>query len=256
MSEIYRFEFPAPLVCGILIKRYKRFFVDVRLETGERVVAHCVNTGAMEGICHPGLRVWISPANNPKRKLQWTLELVERDGALIGANTSMPNRIVKLGLERLLLAGFDDWRDLVAEKKFRENSRIDFWLNNERGEHFLEVKNCHLVYRDRRGYFPDSVSARASKHLRDLMEMVHAGHRATALFTAQHSLATTVRPSDAHDPEFAKTAREAAAAGVDFKTLLIRPTVEALIVEALVDADLAEYPLDEVQLWREANKLK
>ena len=255
--ELFQYPYPSTLVSGTLIKRYKRFFVDVQLDGADEIVtAHCVNTGSMEGICLPGLKVWISPADNPKRKLKWTLELVEKNGTIIGANTAMPNRIVKMGLERRLIPGFKKWKNLTAEKKFHENSRVDFHIEDAKGEHYIEVKNCHLGYPDGKGYFPDSVSERAAKHLEHLLDMVREGHRATVLFTAQLNSVKTVRPSDVHDPVFAETARKVAKNGIDFKVLLINPTPQALIVEKIVSADLKPYKTKLIERWRLENKLK
>jgi sugar fermentation stimulation protein A len=123
-------------------------------------------------------------------------------------------------------------------------------LRTRRRQHFIEVKNCHLVYPDGRGYFPDAVSERATHHLMELMRVVENGHRATVLFTVQHPVARSLRPSDAHDPVFAQTARQAAAAGVRFRALLIEPTLEGLVVHRTIPVDLKPYATRRQERWR------
>jgi sugar fermentation stimulation protein A len=152
------------------------------------------------------------------------------------------------------MPGMTAWKEMRPEFRINEHSRCDFWMREARGQHYVEVKNCHLVYPDRRGYFPDSVSDRAAKHLRELSELVAAGHKATVLFVVQRADARSVRPSDAHDPAFATAAREAQAAGVRFRALLVRPTVEALIVEKLIPADIKPYATTRTDRWRAQNR--
>lgn len=205
----------------------------------------------MEGLTLPGRTVWISPATNPKRKLRYTWEMVDVDGVMVGANTAMPNRLAGELLRRRLLPGLDDWTALEPEKKINARSRTDFLLTTPGGAHFVEVKNCHLVYPDRRGYFPDSVSARAARHMEELRQLVKEGHRATVLFTGQRADTGAIRPSDAHDPEYARAAREAAKAGVHFRALRIRPTPEALVVEKEIPVELEPYDLAGPRRWRE-----
>ncbi len=174
-----------PLLEGRLVRRYERFLVDVRLTDGAVVRAHCVNPGRMEGLVIPGARVWLSEATNPSRALRFTWELIEVDGRLIGANTGLPNALVKQVLERRLIAGFTDVQQVVPEQRFGRGHRADFRLDTRRGAHWVEVKNCHLVYGDGLGYFPDSTSDRATDHVNALARRVRAKDRATVLFTLQ-----------------------------------------------------------------------
>lgn len=250
-QPLYRHEYPAPLVKGVLLGRYKRFLADVRLEDGSVVTAHCVNTGRMEGLTLPGRTVYLSPADNPKRKLPYTWELVKVGKIMVGANTAIPNVLVGAMIRERVLPGLDDWSELVPEKRVGEKSRTDFWLQTPAGEHYVEVKNCHLVYPDRRGYFPDSVSARAAKHMGELAHLAGQGHRCTVLFTGQRADTEAIRPSDAHDPEYAVAARKAAEAGVVFRALRIRPTPKALVVEEEIPVELAPYDLAAPIKWRE-----
>ncbi|MEO8377476.1 MAG: DNA/RNA nuclease SfsA [Candidatus Sumerlaeota bacterium] len=243
-----------PYLEGRLIRRWNRFLADIALADGTKIVAHCVNTGRMECLTQAGLRVWVTKKDDPARTLGYTWEMVEVDGVMIGANTSLPNTFVRALLEKRLLRGFSAWDEMKAERKYGENSRVDFWLREGKKEHFIEVKNCHLVYPDKRGYFPDSVSERATRHLEELAEVVRQGHRATVIFTAQRGDTKAMRPSDAHDPVFAAAARKAKAAGVDFKALRIRPTPEAMIIEQMIPVDLKEYETARMQRWMAENR--
>lgn len=236
----------APLVSGTFLRRYKRFFADVRLDSGETVVAHCVNTGAMEGLLTPGARAWVSRAENPKRKLAFTWELVEAFGGRpVGVNTGAPNGLVGELLRRRLLSPFTRWTDLRPERPYDEGRRVDFWMEMAKGQEvYLEVKNCHLAHDDGRAYFPDCVSERAAHHLRALERVATAPRaRAHVLFVVQIPDVTAVRPSDAHDPAFAAAARAAAKAGVGFSAVVVRQTPVETRVEAIVPVDLRPYVL-------------
>jgi sugar fermentation stimulation protein A len=244
------------LVEGRLLRRYKRFLADVELADGRRVTAHCVNTGAMEGLTEPGLRVWLSAAENPKRKLAWTWELVEVDGCLIGADTSLPNRLVRRLLEERRLPWLPRYETVERERRFGERSRVDFRLSSPRRRGrltvYLEVKNCHLVYPDRRAYFPDAVSQRATHHLRELAAVQDRTTRGHVLFTCQVPGAKALRPSDVHDPTFAATAREVRAEGVRFSAVEVVHTPQAVTVSRRLPVDLAPYGTARVEGYRSA----
>lgn len=243
-----------PLVEGRLHRRYKRFLADIELADGEVVTAHCANTGAMEGLTEPGLRVWISQADNPRRKLRYTWELAEVDGCIYGTNTAEPNRIVGRLLELGALPWLGKFDEMQRERPYGERSRTDFWLRRGRREVFLEVKNCHLLYPDRRAYFPDSVSTRATRHLLELAEIEkHPDRRGRVLFTCQMPGVKAVRPSDVHDPEFAATARGVRQEGVAFSAIEIRHTPEEITVTRRVPVDLSPYDLRRIRRWRASN---
>ena len=223
MPRILSLAHQRQLLPGTLLGRRKRFLADVQLADGSRVVAHCVNPGRMEGMVIPGAPVFVSRAPpGTKRKLAYTLELVRVGRSLIGANTVEANRIVEALLTQRLLSGFRRYDELRREYRYGERSRADFWVRRGTRQTFIEVKNCHLVYADKRGYFPDSVSDRATRHLEELCEVVRSGNRALVLFLVQHPSARAVRPSDVHDPTFAEAARAARRAGVQFRGLRVR----------------------------------
>jgi sugar fermentation stimulation protein A len=241
---------PTALIEGRLIDRYERFIAEIELRSGERVRAHCVNPGRMEGQVRPGVRVWVSKvAADSKRKLRYTWELVEEDGQIVGANTVAPNRIVGELLAARVLPGLRRFRALRREVAHAGGARVDFVLDGK-VPHYVEVKNCHLVYPDGRGYFPDSVSARASHHMEALVDVVKAGATATVLFTIQRTDVKAIRPSILHDSTFAAAARAAGAAGVKFRAVTIRPTLRAYEVVREIPVDLREYETDEHERWR------
>jgi sugar fermentation stimulation protein A len=245
---------PAPLLEGRLLRRRQRFLADVELPRGDVVVAHCVNTGAMEGLTRPGTRVWLSRATNPDRKLKFTWELAEVDGAVIGVDTSAPNRLVKELLARRALPWLGAFDEALPEQRYGERSRVDFILRKGTRRVFLEVKNCHLVYPDGRAYFPDSVSERAAGHLEELAKVVDARTRAHVLFFCQLPAVKAVRPSDVHDPVFAETARRVARAGVKFSAICMRQDEHSITIERRVPVDLKPYRTERMAAWKAANR--
>lgn len=209
-------KFVQPLERGVLVQRYKRFFADVALDSGAHVTAHCANPGAMLGIKAPGTPVWLSRSDSKTRKLAHTLELVQADGAMIGANTMHPNLLVAEALadERIPeLAGYARHR---REVKYGENSRVDFLLEADgRPPCFLEVKNCHLSRGGGLAEFPDCVTARGLKHLDDLSREVRAGHRAAMLFVIQRGDCDAFDAAHDLDPAYGAGLVAAARAGVE-----------------------------------------
>ncbi len=249
-------RWPSPLVPGVLLGRHQRFLSDVQLDSGERVVAHCVNSGRMEGLVRKGARVWLLRADNPARKLKWTWAMMEMPGPFglvrVGVDTILPNRLVRAMLEARALSGFRAAGQVRPEFAYAEGSRADFLLGPERGGHLIEVKNCHLVYPDGGAYFPDSHSERATKHLRELVHWVHGGGRATVIFCVQRRDAQVVRPSDVHDPAFAQAAREALAQGVRFRALGCHPTLRGIEVRIALPVDLTPYDVKALLPHRDA----
>lgn len=253
---LIRIPHPRPLLPGRLVDRYERFIAEIELDSGERVRAHCVNPGRMEGVVVPGARVWVwAVAPESKRKLRFTWELGEDQGLIIGANTVAPNRIIGELLAAKVLPGLRRYRALRSEVAYGERSRVDFLLEGAT-PHYVEVKNSHLRYPDGRGYFPDSVSARATHHLLALREVVAAGAKATVLFASQRPDVTAIRPSILHDPAFAGAARAAASAGVRFRAVAIRATPAAYEVLREIPVDLSIYATADHERWREQGRLQ
>lgn len=209
-------DFPQPLMRGTLVSRYKRFFADVVLENGAAVTAHCPNPGAMLGVNTPGLPIWLSKSDAPKRKLAHTLEFVEVDGAMVGVNTMHPNRLVAEALAADAIPELGGYATHRREVKYGEASRVDFLLEHpDRPPCWLEIKNCHLSRTKGLAEFPDCVAARSSKHLRELEAMAAAGERAVVLFVVQRTDCESFRACTELDPKFAAALDQAAAAGVE-----------------------------------------
>ncbi len=219
-----------PLVEGRLLGRRKRFFADVDLGF-ETVVAHCPNTGSMLGCKEPGSRVWLSRADNNKRKLAWTWEIVEAlPGVPVGIHTGRSNALVAEALAAGLLPEMAGFERLRREVKYgRERSRIDLLLEWADGRLcYLEVKNVTAAVAAGIALFPDAVSERATRHLRELMAMVAEGHRAAVVFCVQRGDVGEVRPADAIDPDYGRTLRQALAAGVDAYALAAEVSPEEI----------------------------
>jgi len=213
--------FDQPLVEGLLLRRYKRFLADVQFPGGEVITAHTANTGAMTGCAEPGRRVWLSRSDNPKRKYPHTWELIEvRDGVLAGINTQLSNLLVREAVEAGRVPELAGYGRVRSEVRYgEERSRIDLLLDSPGDERsipcYVEVKNVTLV-NDGIARFPDAVSVRASKHLRELMSVVRAGQRAVIFFCVQRGDVREVRPADHIDPRYGETLREAVACGVEY----------------------------------------
>ena len=210
-------RFQAPLIPGRLIRRYKRFLADIMLDDGREITAHCANPGAMLGLKDPGIKVWVEPNDDPKKKLKFAWRLAElAPGVMAGIDTSAPNKIVK---EALLaqaipeLAGYDS---IKPEQKYSTNSRIDFLLSHpRRRDTYVEVKNVHLHRQGDWAEFPDCVTERGTKHLHDLSEMARMGHRAVMLYVVQHTACQRFKLADDLDPTYAAAFQTARTAGVE-----------------------------------------
>jgi sugar fermentation stimulation protein A len=209
-------RFSQPLTPGVLVQRYKRFFADVALDDGRAVTAHCPNPGAMLGLNIPGQRVWLSPSDNPKRSLAWTLEIVEDNGVMAGVNTHTPNKLVAEALAAGAIPELAGYVSVRREVKYGEASRVDFLLTDpDRPACWLEIKNCHLRRAGTLAEFPDCVAARSARHLRELSAMIAQGDRAVVLFTVQRQDCDAFSACRDIDPRFAAALDEAADAGVE-----------------------------------------
>ena len=210
-------EFAPPLQQGILLRRYKRFLADVQLSDGSEITLHCPNTGSMRNCLYPGETVWFSTSDNPKRKYAHTWELMTAPkGSLIGIHSSQANALAEDAINKGIISELTGYDSLSREVKYGdENSRIDILLQAaQKTACYIEVKSCTLL-EDGQGYFPDAVSLRGQKHLRELMHMVSLGHRAVLLFVVQHSEITCVAPAAHIDPEYAKLLKIAVLSGVE-----------------------------------------
>ena len=205
------------LLEGRLIKRYKRFLADIELESGEVITAHCANTGAMTGCQPENARVWLSVSDNSKRKYPHSWELVELENkAQACINTSITNRVVAEAIDQNLIDELSSYDELRREVVYgNEKSRIDMLLSSQDSRCYVEVKHLTLKLGDELGGFPDAVSLRGQKHLRELMEQVSKGDRAVLLFAVMRNDVERVEPARVIDPEYAKLLATAAEQGVE-----------------------------------------
>jgi len=206
-------KLPAPLYAGRLLRRYQRFFAEVELDDGRIVTAHTPNTGSMLQCAVPGHRVLISAATNPLRKLPWTLELIEVNGSWVDTHTLRTNRVVEEGLRAGAITELSGY-DVSAEVPYGD-SRIDFLLQREGEAILVEVKNVTLCSASGVASFPDAVTERGQKHLRELARARAEGYRAVIFFLVQRCEATTFSPADAIDPRYGQLLREVTVAGVE-----------------------------------------
>ncbi len=205
---------------GILLKRYKRFFVDVQLASGEVVVAHCPNTGPMTGVSTPGSLVQLSKSDNPKRKLLYTLELIQvhdNEPTWVGVNTALPNRVIKLALAKYLFPELGNYSQVKSEVVYGldKKSRVDFVLMGSEEDRpiYLEVKNTTLA-QGTLALFPDTETTRGQKHLRELTALLPLT-RAVMLYLINRGDCTEFAPGDNTDPTYGKLLREAIALGLE-----------------------------------------
>ncbi|KGJ95426.1 DNA/RNA nuclease SfsA [Colwellia psychrerythraea] len=200
-----------------LIKRYKRFLADIELNDAEETTIHCANTGAMKGCAEPDDTVWYSTSSNKKRKYPFSWEITQsQNNHFICVNTLRANQLIEEALYRGVIKELSGFTDLKREVKYgNENSRIDFLATyNHVPDAYIEVKSVTLLDNGH-GYFPDAVTTRGQKHLRELMDMVAQGHRAVLLFAVLHSGINDVAAASHIDPTYAKLLKEALLAGVE-----------------------------------------
>lgn len=202
---------------GRLLRRYQRFLADVRLDDGSQITIHCPNTGSMKNCIVPDSPCWFSLSANPKRKYPHTWEVATVPGGyLAGVNTGRANALVEAGIERGVITELQGYSRCRREVRYgQEKSRIDFLLEDGERRCYVEVKSVTLMDAPGQGLFPDAVSQRGTRHLRELIEMVRAGHRAVLLFCVQHTGIEWVEPADLIDPEYGVTLRRAVQAGVE-----------------------------------------
>lgn len=235
-------RFPSPLKRGRLIQRYKRFLADVALDSGTTVTATCPNTGSMLGLATPGATVWLSRSDSPTRKYAHTWEMVETDlgegPSLVGINTGHPNRLVAEAIAARRIKTLAGYQSLRREVKYGEASRIDILLEDaKKGRCYVEVKNVHLMRQAGLAEFPDCVTARGVKHLRELSQMVAQGHRAVMLFLIQRSDAKRFALAGDLDPAYSEAFRDAVAAGVEAMAFACLMSPEEITLDKAVRID-------------------
>jgi sugar fermentation stimulation protein A len=207
-------RFSTRLIRGTLVQRYKRFLADVRLADGQIVTAHCTNTGSMMGCKEPGSAVYISRSDKQSRKLAYTWEMLQINRAWVGINTMHPNRLVSEAVEGGIIPELLGYHSIRREVVTRPGTRLDLCLEGRDGLCFVEVKNVTLAV-DGVAAFPDAVSERGTKHLKELIRLRRKGHRAAVFFVIQRQDCHSFRPADEIDSEYGRWLRRAIKAGVE-----------------------------------------
>ena len=210
-------RFQTELVPARLIRRYKRFLADCRLEDGREVTAHCANPGSMMGLAEPGTKIWLEPNDDPKKKLKFGWRLVEHEnGHFTGVDTSLPNRAVEAALQAREIAPLAAYGGVRREVRYGTNSRIDFLLTEPGlADAYVEVKSVTLCRQQGLAEFPDSATARGAKHMGELAEVAQQGHRAVLLYLVQRTDCSSVAIAADIDPAYAAAHAAATEQGVE-----------------------------------------
>ena len=196
-------NFEDKLISGVFIKRYKRFFVDIKIKN-KIITAHCPNTGSMQGLLSKGNKVWISKSNNPNRKLKYTLQIIEDNGSKVGVNTHLTNKIFLHALKNNLVKELDKNIEIKPEVKFGADTRFDFLIKKENYKAFIEVKNVTLVRKNKVAEFPDAVTLRGAKHIKDLIKASKNGFKNYIAFIIQRDDCSQFAVASDIDPEYSK----------------------------------------------------
>ena len=206
-------KFKEKLLQGTLIKRYKRFFVDIKYQN-ETITAHCPNSGSMMGLLNKGNSVWFSESSNPERKLKYTLEIVNVDKKLVGINTQLTNKIVLEALNQKKIKSLVKFDHIKTEAKFSDKTRFDFLISNNKKKCFLEVKNVTLVRSNKIAEFPDAITSRGTKHLKELITAKKKGYESFILYLIQREDCKSFKIADDIDQEYKIAFNEALKNGV------------------------------------------
>ncbi len=223
-------EFTKSLIKGKLIKRYKRFFVDVKLNK-ETVTAHCPNTGSMKGLLKEGNEVFLLKHDNPKRKLKYGLEIIKTQKNLVGINTHMANKIVKHGLTNNLIKELKNCIKIKPEVSYNKETRFDFLIEQKKQKTFVEVKNVTLFRDKKTAEFPDAVTSRGSKHLLTLIDAIKKGYKSYLIFLVQIQNMEYFKIAKDIDSEYYKNYLFAKKAGVNFLAYRCKISPEKIFIE-------------------------
>ena len=223
-------EFTKSLIKGKLIKRYKRFFTDVKLDN-EVVVAHCPNTGSMKGLLDENNEVYLSKNNDPKRKLKYGLELIKAHKNLVGVNTHMANKIVNHGLNNNLIKELKNSDLIIPEVFFNKETRFDFLVEKNKQKSFVEVKNVTLFRDKKTAEFPDAITTRGSKHLLTLIDAIKKGYKSYLLYLVQIENMENFKIAKDIDSEYYKNYLIAKKAGVNFLAYRCKITTKEIKIE-------------------------
>ncbi len=201
-------DFENKLISGLFIKRYKRFFVDIKINN-RVITAHCPNTGSMFGLLKKGNKVWVSKSRNPNRKLKYTLEIIEDNKVKVGINTHLTNKIVLHALKNNLITEFKNSLEIKPETKFGKNTRFDFLLINKDCKSFIEVKNVTLSRQKKMAEFPDAITSRGLKHIKELINAKKKGYKIFILYLVQREDCNSFSIAKDIDADYAKALAKA-----------------------------------------------
>ena len=197
-------NFENKLIAGRLIKRYKRFFVDVKIKN-KTITAHCPNTGSMYGLLQKGNKVWVTKSDNPNRKLKYTLQIIEDKKSKVGVNTHLTNKIVHHALKNNLIKEFDKKIEIKPETKFGTNTRFDFLITQKKFKAFIEVKNVTLSRIKNLAEFPDAITSRGLKHINELLKASNMGYKIFILYLIQRDDCKLFKIAEDVDPEYSNS---------------------------------------------------
>ena len=206
-------KFKERLLQGFLIKRHKRFFVDIKYKN-KIITAHCPNSGSMMGLLDKGNKIWFSKSDNPKRKLKYTLEIIELEQKMVGVNTQLTNKIVLEALNNKKIKSLIKFNNIKTEVKFSNNTRFDFLLSDNKDKCFLEIKNVTLVREEKIAEFPDAITSRGTKHLKELINAQKKGYQSYILYLVQREDCRSFRIAQDIDEEYKITFNKALKNGV------------------------------------------
>ena len=206
-------KFKERLLQGTLIKRYKRFFADIKYQNNT-ITAHCPNSGSMMGLLKAGNKVWFSQNNNPKRKLKYTLQIIEVNKKMVGINTHLTNKIILESLKEKKIKSLINFTSIKSEVKFSDNARFDFLIYNDKDKCFLEVKNVTLVRKNSIAEFPDAITSRGTKHLNELINAKKKGYKSYILYLIQRDDCKSFKIAKDIDEEYKITYEKALNNGV------------------------------------------
>tara|TARA_B100000963_G_scaffold3248_1_gene2463 strand:+ start:3262 stop:3957 length:696 start_codon:yes stop_codon:yes gene_type:complete len=201
-------NFENKLISGLFVKRYKRFFADIKINN-KIITAHCPNTGSMQGLLKENNKVWVSKSNNPDRKLKYTLEIIEDGNSKVGINTHSANKIVYNALQNNLIKDFNDILNIKPETKFGSNTRFDFLISTKKGKSFIEVKNVTLSRTKNLAEFPDAKTERGLKHINELIKASQKNYQIFILFLIQRNDCNIFSIAEDIDPNYASALSKA-----------------------------------------------
>ena len=229
-------NFKQSLVHGTLIKRYKRFLAEIRLDDGTEVVAHCTNSGSMKSCLENGAEVYLTPVTDLKRRTKFTWEMIKINGNWVGINTGNPNKLALEAISAGQIPELSGYTNVKREVVFGD-SRFDIFAENETEKCFVEVKNVSLK-EGNYALFPDAVTTRGQKHLKTLMEVKANGIRAVMLYIVQRTDVEVFAPAMEIDPEYAKVLKQAVNAGVEVIVLQVEVTPEGIYLKKKLPVEI------------------